>query len=107
MSLQVQRPSRTAYFLIYSSDGTLVYSKDVSSYFDYKILPNNTVQLKLDGNINFQEKKSYYVILGPGFAKRSESCGVESQAVMDSNYWKFTISNMRYPLFPLCIKLIL
>ena len=107
MSLQVQRPSRTAYFRIYSSDGTLVYSKDVSSYFDYKILPNNTVQLKLDGNINFQEKKSYYVILGPGFAKRSESCGVESQAVMDSNYWKFTISNMRYPLFPLCIKIIL
>ena len=107
MSLQVQRPSRTAYFCIYSSDGTLVYSKDVSSYFDYKIMPSNIVQLKLDGNVNFQEKKSYYVILGPGFAKRSESCGVESQAVMDSNYWKFTISNMRYPLFPLCIKLIL
>ena len=107
MSLQVQRPSRTVYFRIYSSDGTLVYSKDVSSYFDYKILPNNTVQLKLDGNINFQEKKSYYVILGPGFAKRSESCGVESQAVMDSNYWKFTISNMRQPLFPLCINIIL
>ena len=107
MSLQVQRPSRTAYFRIYSSDGTLVYSKDVSSYFHYKILPNSTVQLKLDGNVNFQEKKSYYVILGPGFSKRSESCGAESQAVMDSNYWKFTISNIRYLLFPLCIKIIL
>ena len=95
MSLQVQRPSRTSYFRIYSSDGILVYSKDVSSYFDYKILPNNTVQLKLDGNVNFQEKNSYYVIFVPGFAKRAESCGVESQAVMDSNYWKFTISNMR------------
>ena len=95
MSLQVQRPSRTAYFRIYSVDGTLFYNKDVSSYFDYKILPNNTVQLKLDGNVNFLEKNSYYVILGPGFAKRSESCGVESQAVIDSSYWKLTISKIR------------
>ena len=107
MSLQVQRPSRAAYFRIYSSDGTLVYSKNVSSYFDYKILSNNTVQLKLDRNVNFQDKKSYYVILGPGFAKRSESCGVESQAVTDSNYWKFTISNMRYSFISIKYKIIL
>ena len=62
---------------------------------NYTILPNNTVQVKIDGNVDFQEKESYYVILGPGFAKRAASCGVESQAVMDSNYWKFTISKMR------------
>ena len=96
--LQVQRPSRTAYFRIYSSNGILVYSKDASSYFDYRILPNNTVQMKLDKNVNFQEKMFYYVILGPGFAKRFESCGVESQALIDSNYWKFTISKTKNTL---------
>ena len=95
MSLQVQRPARTAYFRIFSADGTLFYSKDASPYFDYRILANNTVQMKLDGNVNFQEKRSYYVILGPGFAKRAESCGVESEALMDSNYWKFIISKMQ------------
>ena len=95
ISLQVQRPSRTTYFRIYSSDGAIVYSKDVSLYFNYRILPNSTVQIKLDGNVNFQEKKSYYVILGPGFAKSTALCGVESQAVMDSNQWKFTISEIR------------
>ena len=95
MSLQVQRPTRTTYFRIYSSDGTLVYSRDVSLYFGYRILPNNTIQITLDENVNFQEKHSYYVILGPGFAKRLTSCGVESPAVMDSNHWKFTISKIR------------
>ena len=95
MSLQVQRPSRTTYFRIYSSDGTIVYNKDVSLYFNYRILRNNTIQIKLDGNVNFQEKKSYYIILGPGFAKSLALCGVESQAVVDSNQWKFTISKIR------------
>ena len=104
MFLQVQRPSRAAYFRIYSANGILFYSKDVSTYFDYRILPNNTVQLKLNGDVNFQEKMSYYVILGPGFAKRSESCGVESQAVIDSNYWKFTISKMRWLFFSIFMK---
>ena len=51
--------------------------------------------MKLDENVNFQEKKSYYVIVDPGFAKSVDSCGVDSQAVMDSNYWKFTISKIR------------
>lgn len=51
--------------------------------------------MKLEGNVHFQEKKSYYVTVGPGFVKRSVLCGVESQAVMDSNYWKFSISKIR------------
>lgn len=93
--MQVQRPSQTAYFRIYSSDRTLVYNKDVSSYSDYRILPNNTVRMKLDGNVKFQEKNSYYVILGPAFAKGSASCGVDYQAVMGSNYWNFSISKIR------------
>ena len=102
MSLQIQIPSRTATFRIYSSDGTLFY---ISSNFDYRILPNNTVQMKLNGNTKFQEKGSYYVILGPGFTKSSTKCGVESQAVMNSDQWKFTISKSRYfsiPMFKKC-----
>ena len=95
MLFQVQQPSTTAYFRIYSSEGALVYSKDASSYFDYRLLPNNTVEMKLDEKVNFQEKKSYYVIVDPGFAKSSNSCGVDSQAVMEPNYWKFTISKTR------------
>ena len=50
--------------------------------------------MKLDENGNFQEKNSYYVIVDPGFAKRLNSYRVDSQAVMDSNYWKLTISKI-------------
>ena len=55
--------------------------------------------MKLDENINFQEKKSYYVLVDPGFAKSSNSCGVDSKAVLDSNYWRFTISKTRQSSF--------
>lgn len=87
---QVIRPTRSAIITLLDETDTVVYQQDASLSQQVSLIDNSILEFTIPGRI-LEEKISYYILMDPGVVKSTTFCGVESPAIRDRNFWRFTI----------------
>ncbi|KAJ8025089.1 Teneurin-3 [Holothuria leucospilota] len=94
---EVIRPTRSAIITLFDETDTMVYQQDSSLSEQVSFIDNSILEFTIPGRI-LEEKISYYILMDPGVVKSTTFCGVESPAIRDRNFWRFTIRDITPPV---------
>ncbi len=84
------RPIKSAYIYFYHINGTLLFQMDASVFTNIITYSGTTLTFETGNNF---AAGSYYILFGYGVGLGSEYCQAESDAVKDSTFWTFSVSD--------------
>ena len=93
----IQRPSETAYIIIYEFVSEAeVYRIDASS--SSEVTFSNSTEITLKPNFVFTEKTIYYIVLNEGIVQGTQGCGLKNVAVTNKTFWNFEVMDISPPV---------